>query len=145
MKPFVRSLLSAFVVILLLQVFPVYSGQGDWRVISKEEKAALTEILQRYKKAWNSGQTKEYIVLFHSESRFKKSFKNDKSEFDRQFKAAIEEFGEIESFEIYEYTLNKDRYNVMITFTRYGWDPVMFVIRGDAKNGWFIYDVEHRP
>lgn len=140
-----RILPSAFVVTFLLQVFPVYAGEWDWRLISKEEKSALTEILERYKDAWNSGKVDEYIVLFHSESRFRKAFENDKGDFNRQFKEAIEKFGTIKSFEIYEYSQNKYRYNVMITFAKYGWDPVIFVIRGDNKNGWLIFDVEHRP
>ena len=145
MRQFVRTLPSVIVVIFLLQSFPAHADEWDWRAISKEEKAVLTEIIRRYMDAWNSSEVNEYIVLFHSESRFRKAFENDKGEFNRQFKEAIEEFGTIKSFEIYEYSQDKNRYNVMITFAKYGWDPVTFVTRGDNKNGWLIFDVEHRP
>jgi hypothetical protein len=128
--------LVPLVILGLLQTTGVIAGQA-------EEKTALAEILPRFKEAWNAGDAKAFMAIFHPDCPVKKAYDKDEKSKDRvhrSFKETVEQFGKVESFEIRKYIERKHRYVVRVTYAKKGMIPGTFAVKEDGDKGWFILD-----
>ena len=132
----VKSLRYSMLMVLVVLATHALAGPD-------EEKAGLAKILPRFKEAWNTGQAKGFIAIFHAESRMRKAYEKDdeaKKAFERSFKQMVEEFGKVESFEVRKYIEKKGRYVVRVTYIKKGMIPGTFAVKGNDQDGWFILD-----
>lgn len=110
---------------------------------TEEEKAALAKILPRFQEAWNAEKPKDFMALFDADYRMKKAYEKDdavKQDFERSLKQTVQDFGNIESFEIRKYIEKTGRFVVRVKYAKKGVIPGTFAVKGRDKDAWFLLD-----